>query len=90
MFDATDLELARRDHAYEMGAESPAERRWSRFYDRVEAEIVRRGWGATLDENGWEAGFSIDGASDAFSAGWSVDQYITAVIANRRSIGLNV
>jgi hypothetical protein len=38
----------------------------------------------------WEAGYSIDAAHDAFSAGWTVDQYITAVIANRRSLSLSV
>lgn len=90
MFDATDFEFARREHAYEMGEETPRERSWSRFCDRAEAEIVRRGFGSRLDENESDAGYSLDGAHDAFSAGWSVDQYITAVIAKRRSLSLSV
>lgn len=88
MFDATDLEIARREHAYEMGAESPADRSWSRFYDAADAAIINRGWGTTLDENEWDAGFSIDGAHAAWQAGRSVAQYLEDVAGKRRVLGL--
>lgn len=96
MFDATDLEIARREHEYEMGGESRSERAWTAFYNRARIEIVSRAWDGRFD-NGtsrgldgcdWEDGYSIDGAYEAFENGWSVDRYITAVGKARTELGL--
>ncbi len=99
-FDATQLEIDRRAHAYEMGADSNADRAWSRFYDAAQREIVARGWdekftgGAVvgksrgLDGADAETGYSIDSAYDAWEARQSVATYIAAVGRARTELGL--
>lgn len=94
-FDATYLEIARREHDYEMGGESNADRRWSRFYDLATKAIVSRGWDEQfnngksrgLDGCDWETGYSIDGAYEAFEKGWTVDRYIQQVSEARVQLG---
>lgn len=99
-FDATDLEIARREHNYELGGESNADRRWSWFYNTATAAIIARGWDEKftggqkvgqsrgLDGADDETGYSIDGAYDAFEKGWTVDRYIRQVMAARAELGL--
>jgi hypothetical protein len=100
MFDATDLEIARRETAYEMGAESLTDRAWSRWYDAAEKAIIARGWDGKfdngksrgLDGNEYTGdgepsdGYSIDGAYEAFEARQSVEAYIAAVEARRAEL----
>lgn len=88
MFDATELEWNRRAHAYEMGEDSPTDRAWYAYSDAAEAAIVRRGWGDRLDADQDAAGFSLDGAYDAWEAGMSVDAYIEQVARDRSTMGL--
>lgn len=95
MFDATDLEIARREHDYEMGGESQSDRAWSRWYDRAAATITANGWNTDrsrgLDGSeipGDDDGYSIDGAYDAFEARWSVERYIAHVATRRAELGL--
>lgn len=102
MFDVTDLEYARRATAYEMGAESNADRRWSRWYKSAEMSVIANGWDGKFDNGktrgldgneytaGGEAsdGYSIDGAYDAFEAGSSVQRYIAKVEKTRAELGL--
>lgn len=91
MFDATDLEFARREHAYEMGAESRSERAWSRFYDEADRRIRALGYvrkcdgepGLDGDEHDGDC-YSIDGAYAAFETGMTVDDYIAAVQYRRQ------
>lgn len=102
MFDATDLEIQRRAHDYEMGGESHSDRAWSRFYRQAESAIIARGWDEQFDNgksrglDGNEytgdgepsVGYSIDGAYEAFEARWSVERYIASVEARRAELGL--
>ncbi len=100
MFDATELEIARRETAYELGAESNEDRRWSRWYKSAEMSIISNGWDEKftggqalgksrgLDGCDWETGYSIDGAYDAFEAGRSVQDYIAVVALARMALGL--
>lgn len=95
MFDATDLEIARRELSAEMGGESRSDRAWSRFYDAAEREIIARGWDdkftgkdSGLDGADDENGYSIDSAYEAFEKGHTVAAYIEAVAATRNHIGL--
>lgn len=102
IFDATDLEIDRRAHAYEMGAESNADRRWSRFYRQAEAAVIANGWDGKFnngksrgldgneytDEGEPSDGYSIDGAYEAFENGWSVERYIAHVATVRAGLGL--
>lgn len=102
MFDATDLEIARREQAHEMGAESLTDRAWSRFYRQAEAAIIANGWDEQFDNgksrglDGNEytgdgdpsVGYSIDGAYEAFEARWSVEAYIASVEVKRAALGL--
>lgn len=93
-FDATDLEVSRRAHAYEMGEDTQSDRAWYRFYAVATARIIANGWDGKfnngksrgLDGTEWEDGYSIDGASDAFDARVSVDQYIAQVEVARTAI----
>lgn len=93
-FDATDLEIARREHSYEMGAETASDRRWSQWYDRASSAIRALGFGDDLDGNEYTGagepsdGYSIDGASDAFDRGETVDTYMKGVVERRRALGL--
>lgn len=102
MFDATDIEAARRETAHELGAESNADRRWSRWYNAAALSIISNGWDGKFD-NGKSRGldgneyigagepsdgYSIDSAHDAFEAGWSVQRYIAAVEKKRAELGL--
>lgn len=102
MFDATDMEYARRETAYEMGAEDRGDRAWSRFYNRAEREIIAKGWDGKFDngksrgldgneytdEGEASDGYSIDGAYEAFEKGWSVERYIARVAVVRAELGL--
>ncbi len=100
MFDATDLEIDRRNHDYEMGGESNADRAWSRFYKQATAEIIAKGWddkftggprigqSCGLDGCDDENGYSIDGAYEAWEARWSVERYIARVAVVRAELGL--
>lgn len=102
MFDATDLEISRREHAYEMGAESRSDRAWSCWCKAASVAIIANGWDGKFDNGksrgldgneytgGGEPsdGYSIDGASDAFDAGWSVQRYIAHVEKVRKDLGL--
>lgn len=102
MFDATDLEIARREHAYEMGAESSADRSWSRFYNAAEKAIIANGWDGKfnngksrgLDGNEYTGGgepsdgYSIDGAYEAWEKRMSVEAYIAACARRRAELGL--
>jgi len=102
MFDATEAEFARLDHAYEMGAESRGDRAWSKFYRQAEAAIISKGWDGKfdngksrgLDGNEYTGdgepsdGYSIDGAYEAFEKGWSVERYIAHVAVVRARLGL--
>lgn len=102
MFDATDAEIARREHEYEMGGAGQLDRSWSRFYNAAEAAVIANGWDGKfdsgksrgLDGNEYTAdgepsdGYSIDGAYDAWEMGWSVERYITGVRARRAELGL--
>jgi hypothetical protein len=102
MFDSTDLEIARREHAYEMGSESRRDQSWSRFYHQAETVIIANGWDGKfdngksrgLDGNEYTAdgepsdGYSIDGAYEAWEAHWSVERYIARVAVRRAELGL--
>lgn len=102
MFDATDLEIARRETAHEMGEAGALDRSWSRFFDAAEKAVIARGWDGKfnngnsrgLDGNEYTGdgepsdGYSIDGAYDAWEAGKSVEAYIAAVEARRGEMGL--
>lgn len=87
MFDATEAEFARREHAAEMGAESRSDRAWSRFYDAADKAIRARGWqrshDAGLDGDDDVDGYSIDAAYEAFEAGASVADYLEIVDRKR-------
>jgi hypothetical protein len=99
MFDATDLEIARREHAAEMGESSPSERAWLTWSGRVEACLTAMGWdekfegGARAGESRGldgaedEDGYSIDFAFEAFERGESVDAYLDAVKTKRMRLG---
>jgi len=100
MFDATDLEVARRQHEYEMGIEDTGEAAWDRFYRAASREVIARDWdekftggdraGQTrgLDGDDRETGYSIDSAFDAFSKGFTVERYIVSVKKKRAELGL--
>jgi hypothetical protein len=102
MFDATDLEIARRETAYEMGAESLTDRAWSRWYNAAEKAVIARGWDGKftngksrgLDGNEYTGdgepsdGYSIDGAYEAFERRESVETYIAACARRRAELGL--
>lgn len=102
MFDATDLETARRAHEYEMGSETNADRKWTRFYNAAEAAIIAEGWDGQFnngksrgldgneytDEGEPSDGYSIDGAYEAWERGWSVERYIAHVAVKRAELGL--
>lgn len=102
MFDATDLEIARRETAYELGAESQSDRAWSRWYDAAEKAVIARGWDGKfnngksrgLDGNEYTGdgepsdGYSIDGAYEAFERRESVETYIAACAKRRAELGL--
>lgn len=99
MFDATDVEVARRQHEYEMGIEDTGEAAWDSFYRAASNAVIARGWdekftgGARinqtrgLDGDDRETGYSIDSAFDAFSRGESVDRYIAKVAHRRAALG---
>lgn len=102
MFDATDLEIVRRETAYEMGAESLTDRAWSRWYNAAEKAVIARGWDGKfnngksrgLDGNEYTAdgepsdGYSIDGAYEAWERRESVETYIAACALRREALGL--
>jgi hypothetical protein len=102
MFDATDLEIDRRETAYEMGAEALTDRAWSIWYNAAEKAVIARGWDGKFDngksrgldgneytdEGEPSDGYSIDGAYEAWEAHWSVERYIANVAAKRGELGL--
>lgn len=92
MFDATDLELARREHDAEMGGQTAGDRAWSRWFDAAARVVKANGWETQvtrgLDGAEDEDGFSIDFAYDAFERGESVETYITEASRRRKEMGL--
>lgn len=100
VFDATDLEIDRRAHAYEMGEDSKSDRAWSSWVKRAEACLAQLGWDEKftggklvgqsrgLDGADDETGYSIDSAYDAFEAGKAVAEYMGAVKVARQALGL--
>lgn len=100
MFDATDQEVARRQHEYEMGIKDTGEAAWDRFYRAASNAVIARNWdekftgGARvnqtrgLDGDDRETGYSIDSAFDAFSRGKTVEIYIGEVAKRRVELGL--
>lgn len=99
-FDATDLEIARREHAAEMGDNSSADRAWYAWAGRVEACLAQLGWDEKfsggpkigksrgLDGADAETGYSLDSAYDAWRSGLTVAAYMGNVKAARRDLGL--
>lgn len=102
MFDATELEIARCEHAAEMGADTKSDRAWYRWYDAAEKAVIANGWAGKFD-NGKSRGldgneyigdgepsdgYSIDGAYEAWEKGISVDSYIAACADRRGRLGL--
>lgn len=90
-YDATDAEIARREHDAEMGGESRSDRAWSRFYGRAERALAEAGFvspanGSTIDGDEAEDGFSIDSAYDAWEARTTVAAYVEQVRRNRDRI----
>lgn len=81
--DHTDAEFERRQHAYEMGEESPSEKRWYAFCREAEKLL-----GFDLDGTESEDGYSLDFAHDAFQAGKSPAEYAAGVRAKRSEMGL--
>jgi hypothetical protein len=79
--DATDAEIARREHAYEMGEDSPSDRDWSRYVDRVARGLKAAGFasvagGWTVDGDETVDGFSLDSCYDGYLARMTVPAYI--------------
>lgn len=85
-FDATDAEFERRALAYEMGGEDDGDRAWNAFHDAAEAGIRSLGFGVTLDEDEDLAGYSLDGAYEAFERGTSIEDYLASVARARMDL----
>ena len=76
--DHTDAEIARREHDYEMGGDTPYERRWDRWRQEVEKLLGL----STLDGDQIEDGYSLDFANEAFDDGHTPGQYAERVRLN--------
>lgn len=99
-FDATDLEIARREHAAEMGEDSKSDRAWYAWYDRAAQCVIQLGWDEKytggskigksrgLDGADDETGYSIDSAYEAWERGLTVAAYMGKVKAARERLGL--
>lgn len=83
--DHTDFELARREHVWEMGGDTPEEIRFYRWCAAVENRLCI-GKLETLCND--EDHCSLDDASDCFDRGMSVDDYVEAVEQARKGLGL--
>lgn len=82
--DHTDAELARREHVWEMGYESPEEKRWYSWCAQVENALCI-GKLETLCND--EDHCSLDDASNCFDRGMSVADYVAAVEQARKGMG---
>ncbi|WP_267382273.1 MULTISPECIES: hypothetical protein [unclassified Sphingomonas] len=99
-FDATDLEIARREHAAEMGEVSASDRAWYAWCRRAEQCLAALGWdekftggpkagqSCGLDGADAETGYSLDSAYDAWEAGKPVAAYMGQVKRARQGLGL--
>ena len=88
--DHTDAELARREHAYEMGEDTPEEKAFDRFMDEaidllVDVGVTDRKQG--LDGDQETDGFSLDFAFDFFRDGASPADYVADVLWTRGQLG---
>lgn len=61
-----------------------SERQWERFVDRAEKLLGLEA--GHLDENEDQAGYSIDGAYDAFQEGYTVEEYVELVKAKMATL----
>lgn len=105
MFDATDLEIARREHDAEMGGDSATDRSWYFFFAAVETMIRARGYvrhggsAASRADTGLDGneadgepsdGYSIDGAYEAWERRQSAHDYFRSICLRRVALGLTV
>jgi hypothetical protein len=89
--DHTDAEIARREHAAEMGESSSSEKRWLRFVHKVECALKLYDFSdGNLDKDEADECYSLDGAGDAFDNGMSVVGYLSQIISRRQARGLPV
>lgn len=100
MFDATDSEIARREHAAEMGESDTSERAWLAWTKRVQACLRQLGWDEQftggklagesrgLDGDESENDYSIDGAYEAWEKGMTPAAYMGQVKLARQALGL--
>jgi hypothetical protein len=89
--DHTDAEIARREHAYEMGESSKGERAWLAFVRKVERALKLYSYNdGNLDGDESEDGYSLDGAGEAFDKGMSVVGYLDQIRRRRAALGLPV
>lgn len=89
MTDATDQEIARREHNREMGGGDATDRAWTSFFIGCTNALILRGYGTSLDGDEKTDGYSIDSAYDAFRLGHTVAEYMEVVTADRHELGLS-
>lgn len=83
--DHTDAEAARREHVWEMGGDTPEEKRFYKWCAAVENRLCIGKLETLCDD---EDCTSLDHASDAFDRGEDVEDYIASVEAARKERGL--
>jgi hypothetical protein len=88
--DHTDAELARREHDYEMGGETPNERAYGEWTERAESLLIDAG--VTTEQRGLDGdqetdGFSLDLAYELFLEGVTPEDYVTSVFFERGLLG---
>jgi hypothetical protein len=88
--DHTDAEAARRELAYEMGEETPDERRYGLWVERAESLLIDAG--VTTEQRGLDGdqeteGFSLDLAYELFLEGNSPEDFVTGVFFERGLLG---